>query len=50
MIDAAIPVLMRMGVDEKDIFYDKFTSTAGMEEGEPQDKEQEGPEFQEKVV
>jgi propane monooxygenase reductase subunit len=50
MIDAAIPVLMRMGVDEKDIFYDKFTSTAGMEEGEPQDKEQEGPEFQKKVV
>ncbi len=50
MIDAAIPVLMRMGVDENDIFYDKFTSTAGMEEGEPQDKEQEGPEFQERVV
>jgi propane monooxygenase reductase subunit len=50
MIDAAIPVLMRLGVDEKDIFYDKFTSTAEMEEGEPQDKEQEGPEFQKKVV
>jgi len=46
MIDAAIPVLMRLGVDEKNIFYDKFTSTAEMEEGEPQDKEQEGPEFQ----
>ena len=50
MIDAAIPVLMRLGVDEKDIFYDKFTSTAEMEEGEPQDKEQEGPEFQERIV
>ena len=50
MIDAAIPVLMRKGVNKDNIFYDKFTSTAGLEEGEPQDKEQEGPEFQERVV
>src|SRR3712207_942987 len=49
MIDAAIPVLMRMGVDEDDIYYDKFTITAEMEEGEAQDNEQVGPEPQERV-
>ena len=49
MIDAAIPVLMRKGVDEDDIFYDKFTITAEMEEGEAQDKEQEGPELHERL-
>lgn len=41
MIDAAIPVLMRGGVKENHIFYDKFTVTA---EVEAQDQEQEaGP-------
>jgi hypothetical protein len=49
MIDAAIPVLMRKGVDEDDIFYDKFTSTAEMEEGEPQETAQEGPELHERL-
>jgi propane monooxygenase reductase subunit len=49
MIDAAIPVLMRKGVDKDSIFYDKFTSTAEMEEGEPQEVAQEGPEFQERL-
>jgi propane monooxygenase reductase subunit len=49
MIDAAIPVLMKKGVDEDDIFYDKFTITAEMEEGEAQDNEQVGPEPQERV-
>ncbi len=48
LIDAAIPVLVRKGIDEDDIFYDKFTSTAEMEEGEPQEKAQEGPEFHER--
>jgi propane monooxygenase reductase subunit len=42
MIDAAIPVLMRMGVDEDDIYYDKFTITAGTEEGAEQGQEGEG--------
>jgi propane monooxygenase reductase subunit len=49
LIDAAIPVLMRKGIDEDDIFYDKFTSTAEMEEGEPQEKAQEGPELHERL-
>ncbi len=49
MIDAAIPVLMRKGVDKDSIFYDKFTSTAEMEEGEPQEVAQEGPELQERL-
>jgi propane monooxygenase reductase component len=42
MIDAAIPVLTQMGVDEDDIYYDKFTITAEMEEGEEQGEEAEG--------
>ena len=42
MIDAAIPVLMQMGVDEDDIYYDKFTITAETEEGEEQGEEGEG--------
>ena len=49
MIDAAIPVLMRKGVDEDDIFYDKFTITAEMEEGEPQKTAQGGPELHERL-
>ncbi len=42
MIDAALPVLTRMGVDEESIYYDKFTITAHEEEGEPQGEEAEG--------
>jgi propane monooxygenase reductase subunit len=42
MIDAAIPVLTQMGVDEDDIYYDKFTITSEMEEGEEQGEEAEG--------
>jgi propane monooxygenase reductase component len=42
MIDAAIPVLMQMGVDEDDIYYDKFTITAETEEGAEQGEEEEG--------
>jgi hypothetical protein len=42
MIDAAIPVLTQMGVDEDDIYYDKFTITSEMEEGAPQGEEAEG--------
>lgn len=42
MIDAALPVLTQMGVDEDDIYYDKFTITAEMEEGEEQGEEAEG--------
>src|SRR5919112_2844111 len=55
MIDAAIPVLMRMGVDEDDIYYDKFTITAETEEGEEQGEEREeqgvesGPDYPGKV-
>ncbi len=49
MIDAAIPVLMRKGVDKDHIFYDKFTITAEMEAGEEQEIAQEGPELPERV-
>jgi propane monooxygenase reductase component len=48
MIDAAIPVLERKGVDEEDIFFDKFTITAEMEEGEEM-KEESGPSFPERA-
>src|SRR5215212_9891090 len=48
MIDAALPVLMQMGVDEADIYYDKFTITAEMEEGEEMEAES-GPDFPGKV-
>jgi hypothetical protein len=48
MIDAAIPVLTQMGVDEDDIYYDKFTITAEMEEGEEMQAES-GPDFPGKV-
>jgi propane monooxygenase reductase component len=44
MIDAAIPVLMQMGVDEDDIYYDKFTSTAAAGEGEEMEAES-GPDL-----
>ena len=42
MIDAAVPVLTRMGLDEENIYFDKFTITAHEEEGEPQGEEVEG--------
>ena len=43
MIDAAIPVLMRKGLDEESIYYDKFTTT-GEAEGTAT-KEESGPDF-----
>jgi propane monooxygenase reductase subunit len=55
MIDAAIPVLTQIGVDEDDIYYDKFTITSEMEEGDPQGEEvqgqgvESGPDFTGKV-
>lgn len=55
MIDAALPVLMRMGLGEDHIYYDKFTQTSKTEEGEEQGEEGEeqgvesGPEFSGKV-
>jgi propane monooxygenase reductase subunit len=55
MIDAAIPVLTQMGVNEDDIYYDKFTITSEMEEGEAQGEEaggqgvESGPDFPGKV-
>jgi propane monooxygenase reductase subunit len=42
MIDAALPVLMKLGLDEDNIYYDKFTITSHEEEGEPQGEEAEG--------
>jgi hypothetical protein len=48
MIDAAIPVLDSLGVDEDDIYYDKFTITAEMEEGEEMEAES-GPDYPGKV-
>jgi propane monooxygenase reductase component len=48
MIDAALPVLTQMGVDEDDIYYDKFTITSEMEEGEEM-KAESGPDFPGKV-
>ncbi len=49
MIDAALPVLMRLGIDEDDIYYDKFTITAEAEEGDEMEAES-GPEFPGRVV
>ncbi|MGB3635025.1 MAG: 2Fe-2S iron-sulfur cluster binding domain-containing protein [Rubrobacteraceae bacterium] len=43
MVDAALPILEMKGVDQDDIFYDKFTTT-GAEEGSDQ-KEESGPSF-----
>lgn len=43
MIDAALPVLEKLGVDEDNIYFDKFTTT-GEEEGSEK-KEQSGPSF-----
>jgi hypothetical protein len=34
MIDAAIPLLERKGVSYSDLFYDKFTTSVPLEEGE----------------
>ena len=51
MIDAAIPVLTNLGLGEEHIYYDKFTQTSKMEEGEEQGEEgagqgvESGPEF-----
>src|SRR5918998_3393085 len=51
MIDAAIPVLTNLGLEEEHIYYDKFTQTSKMEEGEEQGEEEagqgveSGPEF-----
>jgi len=51
MIDAAIPVLTNMGLEKEHIYYDKFTQTSKMGEGEEQGEEGEeqgvesGPEF-----
>lgn len=42
MIDAAIPVLTNLGLEEEHIYYDKFTQTSKMEEGEEQGEESEG--------
>ena len=42
MIDAAIPVLTNLGLEEEHIYYDKFTQTSKMEEGEGQGEESEG--------
>ena len=49
MIDAAIPVLVKKGVDDDDIYYDKFTETSHMEEGEEQEQAESGPDFSGKV-
>ena len=55
MVDAAVAMLVRKGVDEENIFFDKFTITAKAEEGEPEGEEaegqgvQSGPDFSEKV-
>ena len=51
MIDAAIPVLTNLGLEEGHVYYDKFTQTSKMEEGEEQGEEgagqgvESGPEF-----
>jgi propane monooxygenase reductase component len=42
MIDAAIPVLTNLGLEKEHIYYDKFTQTSKMEEGEEQGEEAEG--------
>ncbi len=44
MIDAALPVLMRMGLEEDDVYYDKFTITAESGEGDEM-QEESGPDF-----
>jgi propane monooxygenase reductase component len=48
MIDAALPVLMKLGLDEDNIYYDKFTITSHEEEGEEMESES-GPDFPGKV-
>lgn len=45
MIDAALPVLMKKGVDEDDIYYDKFTITAEADEGDEMQQAESGPDF-----
>jgi len=42
MIDAALPVLTNLGLEKEHIYYDKFTQTSKMEEGEQQGEEGEG--------
>jgi len=48
MIDAALPVLEMMGIEEDKIFYDSFTDSGAMEEGEAE-KNQAGPEAAEEA-
>lgn len=43
MIDAAIPVLVMKGLDEENVYYDKFTTTGEAEGAEM--KEERGPDF-----
>jgi propane monooxygenase reductase subunit len=43
MIDASLPVLMQKGLDEENIYYDKFTTTGEAEGTET--KEESGPDF-----
>ena len=43
MIDAAIPVLEKLGVDEEHVYFDKFTTTGEAEGSEK--KEVKGPQF-----
>jgi propane monooxygenase reductase component len=44
MIDAAIPVLVMKGLDEENVYYDKFTTTGDAGEGEEMEEER-GPDF-----
>lgn len=48
MIDAAMPVLTNLGLEKEHIYYDKFTQTSKMEEGEAHEV-QSGPDFTEKA-
>lgn len=48
MIDAAMPVLTNLGLEKEHIYYDKFTQTSKMEEGEEHEV-QSGPDFTEKA-
>jgi propane monooxygenase reductase subunit len=43
MVDAAIPVLVMKGLDEENVYYDKFTNTGEAEGTET--KEESGPDF-----
>lgn len=45
MIDAAVPVLVMKGLDEENVYYDKFTTTGDAGEGEEMVEEERGPDF-----